>query len=92
MKIPDLLNTDMNEDEIVAVLKETAKKLDQSQGKSILDFSSVRRIDSTALRALEEFADQAEKSSVKTVIRGPNIDVYKVLKLMKLTQRFSFIN
>jgi hypothetical protein len=26
------------------------------------------------------------------VLRGVNVEVYKVLKLMKLTQRFSFVN
>ncbi len=58
----------------------------------MLDFSSVRRIDSTALRALEEFARLADEKAVKVVLCGVNVDVYKVLKLVKLTRQFSFVN
>ena len=52
----------------------------------------MRRIDSSALRALEEFARIADEKAVKVVLRGVNVDVYKVLKLVKLTRRFSFVN
>jgi len=52
----------------------------------------VRRIDATALRALEEFARVADEKAVKVVLRGVSVDVYKVLKLVKLTRRFSFLN
>jgi len=57
-----------------------------------LDFASVRQIDSGALRALEDVARVADEQDVKIVLRGVNVDVYKVLKLVKLTQRFSFVN
>ena len=30
--------------------------------------------------------------AVKVVLRGVNVDVYKVLKLVKLASRFSFVN
>jgi len=52
----------------------------------------VRRIDPSTLLALQAFAGTADKKAVKVVLRGVNIDVYKVLKLMKLTPRFSFVN
>ncbi len=87
-----LLNVDVYKDGIVPALKEAARDLDKAQGEIVLDFSSLRRIDSSGLRALAEFAQQAEEKSAKVVIRGAHIDVYKVLKLMKLTRRFSFIN
>jgi anti-anti-sigma regulatory factor len=77
---------------VVPTLQEAGEKLDSAQGETVLDFSSVRRIDSSALRALEEFVRLAEEKTVKVVLRGVNIDVYKVLKLMKLTRRFSFVN
>jgi hypothetical protein len=41
---------------------------------------------------MEEFARIADEKAVKVVLRGVNVDVYKVLKLVKLTQRFSFVN
>jgi anti-anti-sigma regulatory factor len=41
---------------------------------------------------MEEFARIVDEKGVKVVLRGVNVDVYKVLKLVKLTQRFSFVN
>jgi anti-anti-sigma regulatory factor len=77
---------------VVPALQEAVSGLDSAQGEAVLDFRSVRRIDSAALRALELFVRAADDKNVKVVLRGVNIDVYKVLKLVKLTQRFSFVN
>ena len=85
-----LLNID--EGCIVPALQEAGGNLESSQGEAVLDFSSVRRIDSSALRALEGFAGIADEKAVKVVLRRVNVDVYKVLKLVKLTPRFSFVN
>ena len=52
----------------------------------------MRRIDPSALRAMEDFAGIADDKGVKVVLRGVNVDIYKVLKLVKLTSRFSFVN
>jgi anti-anti-sigma regulatory factor len=52
----------------------------------------VRRIDPSVLRVLDEFAGKADNKGVKVVLRGVNVDVYKVLTLAKLTSRFSFVN
>ena len=82
----------IDDQRVVPALQEAGEKLDGAQGETVLDFSSVRRIDSSALRALEEFARLADEKAVKVVLRGVNVDVYKVLKLMKLTRRFSFVN
>ena len=82
----------IDDQRVVQTLQEAGEKLDSAQGETALDFSSVRRIDSSALRALEEFARSAEEKAVKVVLRGVNVDVYKVLKLMKLTRRFCFVN
>jgi anti-anti-sigma regulatory factor len=57
-----------------------------------LDFSSVQRIDAIALSAMAEFADIADSKGVKVVLRGVNVGVYKVLKLVKLASRFSFVS
>ena len=77
---------------VVPALREAGGNLDCTQGEVVLDFSSVQRVDSTALRALEEFACIADAKAVKVVLRGVNVDIYKVLKLVKLTRRFSFVN
>lgn len=84
-----LLNID--EKRVVPALQEAAGGLDGS-GEAVLDFSSVRRIDSAALRALEDFARVADDKAVKIVLRNVSVDVFKVLKLVKLTQKFSFVN
>ncbi len=77
---------------LVPALREAGEKLDGTEGEAVLDFSSVRRLDSNAVSAIEEVARLAEQKNVKIVLRGVNVDVYKVLKLMKLTRRFSFVN
>ena len=77
---------------IVPALQEAVIGLDGAQGEAVLDFSSVRRIDSSALRALEDLARVADEKTIKVVLRGVNVDVHKVLKLLKLSQRFSFAN
>ena len=82
----------VDEERVVRALQEAEEKLDTVEGEVALDFSSVCRIDASALRALEEFANVADDKGVKVVLRGVNVGVYKVLKLVKLTSRFSFVN
>ena len=76
---------------VVQALQEAREKLDSAEGDVCLDFSSVRRIDPSALREMEELASIADDKAVKVVLRGVNVDIYKVLKLMKLAPRFSFL-
>src|SRR5271165_3116102 len=76
---------------VAHALQEAREKLDSSEGDLCLDFSSVRRIDPNALREMEELASMADEKTVKIVLRGVNVDIYKVLKLMKLASRFSFL-
>jgi len=77
---------------VAQVLNEAAEKLDSAGGDAFLDFSGVRRIDPSGLRALEDFAGAADGKTVKATLRGVNVDVYKVLKLARLSSRFSFVN
>jgi len=77
---------------IGAALQEALEKLDGAEGEMTLDFSSVRRIDSAALRAMEKLAENAGAKAIKVVVRGVNVGTYKALKLGKLTQRFTFEN
>ena len=73
-------------------LQEAKGKLDGADSEVVLDFSPVRRVDSNALGALEELARIADEKTVKVVLRGVSVDIYKALKLAKLTRRFSFVN
>ena len=87
--IPVLLS--IGEQRVVPALQEAAANLDSTQGEAVLDFSSVRRIDSSALRAMEEFVGVADDIGVKVVLSGVGVGVYKVLKLSRLASRFSFL-
>jgi anti-anti-sigma regulatory factor len=77
---------------VVPALQQAGEKLDAANGQAVLDFSAVPRIDPAALSAIEELAGIADSRGVKLTLRGVNIDVYKVLKLAKLTPRFSFLS
>jgi anti-anti-sigma regulatory factor len=83
--------TKIDEDQAVEALREAGTKLDAGNGDITLNFSSVRRIDASLVRAMEELAARANERSVEVTLRGANVDVYKVLKLMKLTSRFNFV-
>ena len=76
---------------VVHTLQQGAvEKVNHAEGEVGLDFSAVPRIDSNVVRALEELAGLADDRSLKVVLRGVNMDIYKVLKLLKLAQRFCF--
>jgi len=79
----------MDEKRLVSALQEAEKEI-AGGGEVVLDFSNVRRVEPSALRAMEEFVHIAEEKGAKVVLRGVNVDVYKVLKLLKLAPQFSF--
>jgi anti-anti-sigma factor len=80
----------VNESNVGPVLQEVREKFRTSDNEVVLDFEPMRRIDSCALRAMERLATAAEDKSIRVVIHGVNVNVYKVLKLTKLAARFSF--
>jgi anti-anti-sigma regulatory factor len=71
-------------------IQDAVEKLNGAESEVILDFSSVQRIDGNAVSALEELAALADARSVKVVLRAVNPDIYRVLKQLRLAQRFSF--
>ena len=82
----------IDEARVVAALQEAGEKLESAEGEVVLDFSSVRQVDTNSLRAMKEFVDIADQKAIKAGLRGVSVDVYKVLKLVRLTSRFSFVN
>lgn len=82
----------VDEERAVQDLEDARDKLDTADGELVLDFALVRRIDPGAIGAMEKLASSADDKGVKVVLRSVNVEVYKVLKLVRLTHRFSFIS
>jgi anti-anti-sigma regulatory factor len=80
-----------DEDGVAEVIDRAAAGLDTANGDLVLELSAVSRIDAGGLRALENLLRVAAEKAVKVSLSGVNGGVYKVLKLMKLTPRFSFV-
>ena len=72
-------------------IQDAMQKVNGGEQEVTLDFSAVARIDGSVVRALEELAGLTDEKSVKVVLRAVNVDVYRVLKQLKLAQRFSFL-
>ena len=73
-------------------LQNVRDKLDTADGELVLDFASVRRIDPSTVDEMETLASIADEKGVKLVLRSVNVEVYKVLKLVRLAHRFSFVS
>jgi len=80
----------LEEKQLVPVLHDLSQKLDRAGTELVLDFSVVHGIDSQVIGAMDELAQKADEKSIRIVLRNVNVDVYKVLKLVKLTPRFAF--
>ena len=81
----------LEEESAVSALRGATEKLTASAGEIVLDFVSVRRVDSRVLQAMRDLADKANEKPVKILLSGVNVNLYKVLKLAKLASRFSFV-
>ncbi len=77
---------------VLAALESLERVQDELAPEVVLDFSTVRRIDPAALLAIEQLAAKAEERSVKIVLRGVNVEVYKVLKVTAISAKLSFLN
>jgi len=77
---------------IHALRQQAVERLGCCAGELVLDCASLPRIDSSMAGAFENLANLAAQASVKVLLRAVNIDVYRVLALLNLTERFSFIS
>ena len=88
--VADWIKIDGNR--LTSSLQEAAAKLETSQGELVLDFSEVARLDAPAVNLLERMAGIASEKKVRIILRGLNVTAYKVLKLARLSARFTFVN
>jgi anti-anti-sigma regulatory factor len=84
--------TDSLKTDTLSIIQQARETLDSADGQLTLDFSSVERIEPRALVALEELAALADRKPAKLVLRGVGVQVYKVLKVVKLASRLSYID
>lgn len=82
----------IDEQHAVPDLQGAANSLDRADSELVLDCSAMQRLDATAIASLEALANKADQHEVKVVLHGVTVRVYKVLRLLKLTSRFSFTN
>jgi anti-anti-sigma factor len=76
---------------VKADLLEAEESLEGRQ-ELALDLSGVGRIDSAGLEGLQSFAHRAEDRKIKVALLGVNVNVYKTLKVARLTRCFSFVS
>jgi anti-anti-sigma regulatory factor len=88
MEVISVMN--IEEKSVVTTLQEAAKNLDGTGVETVLDLSSVRRLDSSSLRAMHDLAALADEKQSKVTLRGVSAELYKTLKLAKLTRTLSF--
>lgn len=77
---------------VTELLQRIRENLPSTGGEVLLDFFLVQAVDTNALQSLEELAGAAEVMKAKIILRGVNVEIYKVLTLAGLTSRFSFLN
>lgn len=82
----------IEEDRVAETLTQAQEKLASADGELVLDFANVRRLDPSAIRALETLAERGDAQGIPIALRGLNVEVYKVLKLVRLASRLSFSN
>ncbi len=72
------------------VLQDALDRLDGAESNLVLNFTGVERVETGTVRALEALAGRAEEKKIRVVLDAVNVEVYRVLKLVKLAPRFSF--
>jgi anti-anti-sigma regulatory factor len=77
---------------IAESVNQAREKLTAQDQEAVVDFSGVLRMDTSGLHATESLCDAADAKSVRLTLRGVNVGVYKVLKLARLTARFTIAN
>ena len=82
----------LDEEHATPALQELGKQLDGSSSELVLDFGDMHRIDAGFVQQLEAFISIADEKKVRVALHGVNVDVYKVLKLLKLTSRFTSVS
>ena len=82
----------IDEEHLTQQVNEIREKLPTEGPEVLLDFFLAQSLDPAGIQALEQLAWAADLESAKIVLRGVNVEMYKVLKLAGLSDRFSFVD
>lgn len=82
----------IDEEHLATQLKEIGAALAGGGPEILLDFFLAQSLNPADVEALEELSTAATASSTKIVLRGVSVEMYKVLKLAGLADKFLFID
>lgn len=82
----------VNGHHVAETLKEVRGGLAANGGEVLLDFFFVQTLDPAGIEGLEQLSATAQLLKAKVILRGVNVELYKVLKLSELTDKFLFID
>lgn len=83
---------DFEEQRLMISLEKAAQNLERHEGEIVIDFSSVRRIGTNGLMYMEALSTSPRERNATIVLQNVGVDVYRILRLLKLNQGFSFVN
>lgn len=82
----------IDEEHLTRQLNDIREKLPTEGPEVLLDFFLAQSLDPASIQALEDLACAADLENARVVLRGVNVEMYKVLKLAGLSDRFSFVD
>jgi anti-anti-sigma regulatory factor len=88
----NIASIEIDNQRVSGSLRDALANMEQAGREMVLDFSSVERLDTGALSALQELAGAADGKGVTVALSGVGIELYRVLKLTKLAPRFSYVD
>jgi anti-anti-sigma regulatory factor len=75
-----------------AALQDARAGFEGAPGEAVVDVSAIQRMDAGAVEALDALVSEAEGKAIKVILSGVNPEIYRVLKLVKLAPRVSFVD
>ncbi len=78
------------ETDLPGILRRGFDLLENAGSEIYLDFASVRRMDAGDLGQLVELVSQAQARRIQVILGSVNVDIYLVLKLVKLASPIEF--
>ncbi|HUN88968.1 MAG TPA: STAS domain-containing protein [Terriglobales bacterium] len=82
----------MDNDHLLETLESARAKLISGECELVLDFSSVKQLDSAALNRVCELAASASEKKARVGLKSVNVAIYRVLKTAQIASSFIFLD